>query len=143
MTAQEAFGAAVAAIKSAMKWQDADVGRHAGITRSQANRWKRGDFAERPSYGSVEALAHAVWRRGREDLARQLAAAAGYEISEPPPAPDPEPELDPELLRMIRRKIPAPDQQRVIDFILATMRGTPPPSGPPGTGLPAEDRRAS
>lgn len=43
---------------------------------------------------------------------------------------EPEPELDPGLLEKIRQTIPPDDQQRVIDAILATMRGTP-PSGPP------------
>jgi len=70
-----AFTAAIAKIREAMDLTAADLGRLAGISRSQASRWTRA--AHQPAYPNVRQLGIAVYRE-HPGLAREMMTAAGY-----------------------------------------------------------------
>ena len=71
----ERFTAALAAIRDAMSLNAAGLGRLAGISRSQAGRWARGEH--QPAYPNVRQLGIAVYREF-PGLAQELMLAAGY-----------------------------------------------------------------
>lgn len=87
------FATALAKIRDAMGLNTAELGRLAGVSRSQASRWGRG--AHQPAYARVRQLAAAVYGDFPE-LAQELMTAAGYprltdedmaEADDDPPAP--------------------------------------------------------
>lgn len=126
---------AVLAEIKALGYTDADIGRMGGITRPQANRWSRA--TSQPKYANIERLAHAIWHQ-REDLARELAAAAGYAgISEPSSEPEPPPPIPPDLVESVRRSpgLTDDDRQRVLDAIARTLSGQPEPPTRPGEAV--------
>lgn len=88
-----------------------------GLHRSTIYRWMRGDKAQ-PDYGSVYALAAALWRRGYAAQARELVEAFGFPWAEPDPAPAP-PLIDPQVEADIRRLAESPEEA---EELLAAMR---------------------
>lgn len=83
-----------------------DIARIAGIHRSQVSRWVSGE--QRPSYERTMRLAAYLRRAGHPDLAEQLIAAAGYG----PVEQGPDSTVPPDVLALIRRRYPDPEQQR-------------------------------
>jgi transcriptional regulator with XRE-family HTH domain len=75
-----------------------DIGRIAGVHRSQVSRWVSGE--QRPSYERTMRLA-AHLRREHPALAEEVIAAAGYGGE-----PDPEPLVDPRLVETLRELAP-------------------------------------
>jgi transcriptional regulator with XRE-family HTH domain len=89
--------AAFAAVEAA-GLSKTDIGRIAGVHRSQVSRWVSGE--QRPSYERTMRLA-AYLRREHPALAEEVITAAGYGGD-----PDPEPLVDPELAAALRKHVP-------------------------------------
>ncbi len=95
-----------------------DIGRIAGVHRSQVSRWVSGE--QRPSYERTMRLAAHLRRGGHEDLAEQLIAAAGYG----PVERGPDSTIPDDVLAVIRKRY-SPDQQKEIIDMLKELNGPP------------------
>jgi transcriptional regulator with XRE-family HTH domain len=85
-----------------------DIGRIAGVHRSQVSRWVSGE--QRPSYERTMRLA-AHLRRDRPDLADEIISATGYG-GDPPP----DPLVDPEVAAILRRRYPEDAEEYIAEL---------------------------
>lgn len=95
-----------------------DIGKIAGVHRSQVSRWVSGE--QRPSYERTMRLADHL-KRDRPELAEELIAATGYG----PVERGLDSTVPPDVLALIRKRY-NPDQQREIIAKLEELGGGAP-----------------
>jgi transcriptional regulator with XRE-family HTH domain len=107
-----------------------DIGRIAGVHRSQVSRWVSGE--QRPSYDRTMRLAGYL-KRDNPELADELVAATGYGG---PVERGPDSTIPADVLAVIKKNYPPDQQRQIIEKLESIGQPGEPPATEQSSGSP-------